>query len=151
MLPSAFGKPANFVRVADIYREAFAAAKHRHSPEIGACWHGWVARNSAAAHKRFEPRYHAYHDFTQRLIKKVNPNPPAFATAAFDYDFLTSQGPALVGSPAEFIDRLSAMHEILGADVNIVKMDMGGVPREEYVEMIELVGQEVVPELARIA
>jgi len=28
-----------------------------------------------------------------------------------------------------------------------VKMDMGGVPREEYLDMIQLVGEEVIPQL----
>lgn len=150
MLPSAFGAPASFRRVADIYRDAFVAAGHAHEPEIGACWHGWVARDGAAAHARFRPRYEAYHAFTKSVIHKVNPAPPPFATAAFDYDFLTSQGPAIVGSPAEFIDRIGTLHQILQADVNLIKMDMGGVPKEEFVDMVQLVGEEVIPTLARI-
>ncbi|HVY85196.1 MAG TPA: LLM class flavin-dependent oxidoreductase [Caulobacterales bacterium] len=150
MLPSAFGKPANFVRVADTYREAFAKANHRHKPEVGACWHGWVARDTETAHKRFEPRYRAYHAFNQRVICRVNPDPPAFATVAFDYDWLTTEGPAIVGSPSDFVERLSKLHGVLDADVNIVKMDMGGVPREEYVDMVGLLGAEVVPELAKV-
>jgi alkanesulfonate monooxygenase SsuD/methylene tetrahydromethanopterin reductase-like flavin-dependent oxidoreductase (luciferase family) len=150
MLPSAFGAPAAFRRVADIYREAFAAAGHAHEAEIGACWHGWVARDGAAAHACFRPRYEAYHAFTRGVIHKVNPAPPAFASAPFDYDFLTSEGPAIVGSPAEFVDRLGALHDILRADVNLIKMDMGGVPREEFVDMVQLVGEEVIPAIAAI-
>ena len=29
--------------------------------------------------------------------------------------------------------------------VAFIKMDMGGVPREEYVEMVEILGSEVLP------
>ena len=150
MLPSAFGKPSNFVRVADMYREAFEKAGHKHKAEVGACWHGWVGATSTEAHKRFKPRYQAYHAFNQDMLHRVNPDPPAFAKAAFDYDLLTTEGPAIVGSPAQFVDRLAGLHAVLGADVNIVKMDMGGVPRQEYVDMIELTGAEVVPQLATI-
>ncbi len=145
MLPSAFGKPSKFAEVAEIYREAFAAAGHAHKAEVGACWHGWVGTDSEQARKRFEPRYRAYHAFNMALLKSVNPNPPAYLTATYDFEFLSTQGPAIVGGPAEFVDRLGALHDLLHADVNLVKMDMGGVPREEYLEMVERVGRDVIP------
>jgi alkanesulfonate monooxygenase SsuD/methylene tetrahydromethanopterin reductase-like flavin-dependent oxidoreductase (luciferase family) len=147
MLPSAFGRPDKFVDVANIYRDAYVAAGNPGQPEVGACWHGWVERDGDAARKRFEPRYRTYHEFTQNLIKRVNPNPPPYLSAPFDYDFLRLQGPAIVGSPEEFVDRLRTLSDMLGADVNLVKMDMGGVPREEYLDMIRLVGADVVPHL----
>jgi alkanesulfonate monooxygenase SsuD/methylene tetrahydromethanopterin reductase-like flavin-dependent oxidoreductase (luciferase family) len=147
MLPSAFGRPDKFVRIVNLYRESFAAAGHRHAAEVGACWHGWVARDSQDAVKRFEPRYRAYHEFTQRLMKRVNPNPPAYLSAPFDYELLRTKGPALVGSPAAFVDRLFELQRILGADLNLVKMDMGGVPPSEYNEMLELIASEVIPVL----
>lgn len=149
MLPSAFGRPDKFIEVANIYREAFAAAGHMHAAEVGACWHGWVAHNSQDAIKRFEPRYRAYHAFTQQLMKQVNPDPPAYLSAPFDYDLLRTKGPALVGSPAAFVDRLGELHRLLGADLNLVKMDMGGAPPEEFNEMLELIGSDVIPMLER--
>lgn len=150
MLPSAFGRPDKFVPVVDIYREAFDKASHAHKAQVGACWHGWVARDGAAAHARFKPRYQAYHDFSQQLIKRVNPNPPAYFTNAFDYEMLTTKGPAIVGTPQQFIDRIAELHELLRADVNLIKMDMGGVPTGEFLDMIQLVAEEVIPELDRI-
>jgi alkanesulfonate monooxygenase SsuD/methylene tetrahydromethanopterin reductase-like flavin-dependent oxidoreductase (luciferase family) len=150
MLPSAFGRPDKFVAIAGMYREAFKEAGHAHAPEVGACWHGWVGATSKEAHTRFKPRYGAYHAFTQALIKRVNPNPPPYLTAEFDYELLTTHGPAIVGSPAQFVDRLCTLSELLNADVNLIKMDMGGVPRDEYLEMVELVGREVIPQLTRL-
>ena len=134
-----------FVDVANIYRDAYAAAGHPGAPEVGACWHGWVARDTASAHERFEPRYRAYHQFTQALIRSVNPNPPPYLSAPFDYAFLCEQGPAIVGSPEAFAERLSRLAEMLGAEVNLVKMDMGGAPRDEFLDMIALMGEEVLP------
>ncbi len=151
MLPSAFGRPDKFVDVANIYRDTFAKAGHAWAPEVGACWHGWVARNGDLARARFEPRYEAYHKFTQKLIRSVNPNPPPYLSAPFDYGFLCTHGPALVGSPQQFGDRLSSLAEKLGTDVNLVKMDMGGVPREEYLDAVQLVGEEVVPHIREMA
>jgi alkanesulfonate monooxygenase SsuD/methylene tetrahydromethanopterin reductase-like flavin-dependent oxidoreductase (luciferase family) len=145
MLPSAFGRPDKFVAVADIYREAFAAAGHKHAPQVGACWHGWVDRDDETARARFEPRYRAYHAFTQATIRSVNDNPPPYLSIPFDYDFLSSQGPAIVGGPAQFAERLAELAALVGADLNMIKMDMGGVPRAEYLEMVERLGGEVLP------
>ncbi|QGZ93754.1 Alkanal monooxygenase alpha chain [Terricaulis silvestris] len=147
MLPSAFGKPGKFAPMADVYREAFAEAGHKHKAQVGACWHGWVGATAAKARARYEPRYRAYHAFNTAIIKSVNPDPPPYLTATFDYDFLTTDGPAIVGGPAEFAERLSKVATTVGADVNLIKMDMGGVPREEFVDMVRLLGEEVIPKL----
>ncbi len=145
MLPSAFGKPDKFAPMADVYREAFAEAGHKHAPMVGACWHGWVGANDAIARARWEPRYRAYHAFNQAVIRSVNPNPPAYLMTPFDFDFLTTSGPALVGGPQAFAERLTKVARLVGADVNLIKMDMGGVPRPEYLEMVEILGGEVIP------
>ena len=145
MLPSAFGRPDKFASVADLYREAFAEAGHKHQPRVGACWHGWVAKDDATARARFEPRYRAYHAFNQAMIKSVNDNPPAYLISPFDYEFLSTSGPAIVGGPERFADRLRTLAQTVGADVNLIKMDMGGVPGEEYVEMVEILGRDVLP------
>lgn len=148
MLPSAFGKPDKFVEVADIYREAHAAAGHKHPARVGACWHGWVGRNDKVARERYAPRYEAYHAFNQAMIKSVHSNPPSYLTTPFDYDFLSTKGPAIVGGPEAFAERLSYLSTLVGSDLNIIKMDMGGVPREEYVDMVEILGSEVLPLLS---
>jgi len=145
MLPSAFGKPDKFVEVADMYREAYAKAGHKRPAQVGACWHGWVGRNDKVAHERYEPRYRGYHAFNQAMILSVNPNPPSYLTTPFNYEFLSTQGPAIVGGPEAFAERLTYLNNLVGADLNLIKMDMGGVPREEYVEMVEILGTEVLP------
>lgn len=150
MLPSAFGNPAAFRGVVDHYLEAFSGAGHAHGPVLGACWHVNVARTSQAAHARWEPRYHQYHAWMQALLKRVNPNLPPYLLKPFDYEWLTTSGPAIVGSPAEVADRLSAMAELLGADTHLLYLDMGGMPPEELREMVELIGSDVIPQLEEI-
>lgn len=81
------------------------------------------------------------------IIPRVNPDPPAFVTKPFDFDFLTSKGPALVGSPAEVADRLNTWSETLGTDTNLIYIDMGGQPAGEFHDMVELIGSDVVPQL----
>ena len=147
MLPSAFGNPATFKPVVDAFREKFASYGHSREPRIGACWHVNVAATSQGARERWEPRYRNYFELMTNVITRVNPNPPAFVTKPFDFDFLTTSGPALVGSPAEVADRLNTMAAMLSADTNLIYVDMGGQPSAEFADMVELIGAEVIPQL----
>ena len=149
MLPSAFGNPAGFRTVVDHYLEHFAAAGHGHRPELGACWHVNVARTSQAAHDRWEPRYRRYHEWMQRLLRKVNPAIPEYLLKPFDYEWLTWNGPAICGSPAEVVDRLGSLAEMLGAETHLLYLDMGGMPPQELFEMVELIGSDVLPQLSQ--
>ncbi len=147
MLPSAFGNPAMFKPVVDVYREKFASHGHSHQPRIGACFHLNVAANSQDARKRWEPRYQAYFNLMTDVINRVNPNPPEFIKKPFDFDFLSSRGPAIVGSPAEVAERLNSLADMLEADTNLIYIDMGGQPAAEFRDMVELIGSDVIPQL----
>jgi alkanesulfonate monooxygenase SsuD/methylene tetrahydromethanopterin reductase-like flavin-dependent oxidoreductase (luciferase family) len=147
MLPSAFGNPEMFKPVVRTYREKFASYGHPHEPRVGACWHVNVAETSQAARERWEPRYRAYFELMKEIIPRVNPDPPAFIRKPFDFGFLTSRGPALVGSPAEVADRLNTWSEMLTTDTNLIYIDMGGQPGPEFSRMVELIGSQVVRQL----
>lgn len=149
MLPSAFGNPGMFKPVVTSYLEKFAAYGHPREPRVGACWHLNVAQTSQGARERWEPRYRAYFELMGKVISRVNPEPPAFITKPFDFNFLTTRGPAIVGSPAEVADRLNMWAEELSCDTNLVYLDMGGQCGDEYREMVELLGNEVIPQLTK--
>jgi alkanesulfonate monooxygenase SsuD/methylene tetrahydromethanopterin reductase-like flavin-dependent oxidoreductase (luciferase family) len=148
MLPSAFGDPGLFAPTAERYREMYAAAGHSGSPRIGACWHLNVDRTSQRARERWEPRYRAYFELFGAILRRVNPDPPAFAKKAFDFDYLTTRGPAIVGSPEEVADRLCTVTQALESDVNLIYVDMGGQPTDEFRNMVELIGSDVLPRLS---
>lgn len=148
MLPSAFGNPAMFKPVVDNYLERYSAYAHTRRPQIGACWHFNVATTSESARERWLPRYKAYFDLMMAIINRVNPDPPAFIKKPFDFEFLSTKGPAIVGSPAEVVDRLGAMSEMLRVDVNLLSIDMGGQPADEFHTMVELIGSDVIPQLS---
>jgi alkanesulfonate monooxygenase SsuD/methylene tetrahydromethanopterin reductase-like flavin-dependent oxidoreductase (luciferase family) len=147
MLPSAFGNPEMFRSVVDTYRERFASYGHPRQPRVGACWHVNVAETSRAARGRWEPRYRAYFELMKEIIPRVNPDPPAFIGKPFDFDFLSSRGPALVGSPDEVADRLNSSAAMLTADTNLIYIDMGGQPAGEFRDMVDLIGSRVIPQL----
>ncbi|WP_433359869.1 LLM class flavin-dependent oxidoreductase [Streptosporangium sp. CA-115845] len=147
MLPSAFGNPEAFKPVVAAYREKFASYGHAHEPRVGACWHVNVGETSQGARERWEPRYRAYFELMKEIIPRVNPDPPAFIRKPFDFEFLTTHGPALVGSPDEVADRLNTSAQMLSADTNLIYIDMGGQPAAEYRDMVELIGSRVIPQL----
>ena len=147
MLPSAFGNPQMFKPVVENYRERFAAYGHPREPRVGACFHVNVAKTSQAARERWEPRYRAYFELMNTVIPRVNPDPPAFVTKPFDFGFLTTKGPAVVGSAAEVAERLNAWSDLLTSDTNLIYIDMGGQPADEYRDMVEFIGSDVIPQL----
>lgn len=147
MLPSAFGSPAMFASTMEQFRSLYAEHRHERAPQVGACWHVNVDTSSQRARERWEPRYRKYFELFGEIIRRVNPDPPAFVKKPFDWEWLTTKGPAIVGSPEEVVDRLSTVTQSLQADVNLIYIDMGGQPTGEFCDMVELIGSEVLPKL----
>jgi alkanesulfonate monooxygenase SsuD/methylene tetrahydromethanopterin reductase-like flavin-dependent oxidoreductase (luciferase family) len=147
MLPSAFGNPAIFAPVVDDYLARYASYGHAREPQIGACWHVNVDNSSQRARERWEPRYRSYFELMGTIINRVNPDPPAFIKKPFNFDWLSTNGPAIVGSPEEVVDRLGTVSETLKTTLNLVYLDMGGQPAGEYRDMVELMGEKVIPKL----
>ena len=143
-LPSAFSDPKRFLPIVEDYRERFASYGHKHAPQVAAFWHGNVGRDSQAVKERWRPRYETYMNWFSDQVRSQN---PGWAAHKFDYDWLLSEGPALAGSPQEVIDRLSLFSEMLKADVNLIYLDMGGMPGSELNDMIGLMGTDVIPKL----
>ncbi len=56
---------------------------------------------------------------------------------------------AAMGSPAKIVDRLCSLAELLTLDTQLLKIDMGAIPEEEGLAMIELFGTDVLPQLLR--
>jgi alkanesulfonate monooxygenase SsuD/methylene tetrahydromethanopterin reductase-like flavin-dependent oxidoreductase (luciferase family) len=148
MLPSAFGNPDFFVPVVDHYLQTWSEYGHEHEPEIGAGWHVFVAPDGDAARTAWEPRYRAYHEWMQGLLSRVNKTIPAHNARPFDFEWLTTNGPAIVGSPAEVAERIATLSEKLKCTTHLLYMDMGGMPQGELFDAIELIGSAVIPQLA---
>jgi alkanesulfonate monooxygenase SsuD/methylene tetrahydromethanopterin reductase-like flavin-dependent oxidoreductase (luciferase family) len=144
MLPSAFGNPSFFKPIADTYRDNYQRAGHAEPSEVGACWHLNVAKNSQDAKARWEPRYRRYHEWMLQLLAGVNPSLPKHMKP-FDYEWLLTNGPAIAGSPAEVAERINTLSEMLGTSTHLLYLEMGGMPQTELLDMVELVGSDVMP------
>ena len=141
MLPSVFAPPSAFAPLVERYREQWRLAGHASEPVVGACCHAHVAADSQTAKQRFRPWYQGYWEWVQELIVSYTPDARAMP---FDYEMMLS-GPAMVGSPAEVVDRVHAAVELLGLDRMIFMFDLGGIPDDVLYPTLELFGKDVVP------
>jgi alkanesulfonate monooxygenase SsuD/methylene tetrahydromethanopterin reductase-like flavin-dependent oxidoreductase (luciferase family) len=84
----------------------------------------------------------------RELLLRVNPAMPKHMIKPFDYEWLLENGPAIAGSPAEVVDRINTLSEMLGgATTHLLYLEMGGMPQSELLEMVELIGSDVIPAL----
>ena len=58
-------------------------------------------------------------------------------------------GMVFAGGPDEIADRILHLHEALGHRRQILQMDVGGMPHTTYLEAIELLGTEVLPQVRK--
>ena len=143
MLPSVFAPPAAFVSVVERYREQWQLAGHPGEPTVGACCHMHVALDATQAIKRFRVWFENYWTWVQGLIRDYTPRAQSLP---FDYESIIN-GPAIVGSPAAVVDRISSNVELLGLDRTIFMLDLGGIPDGVLFPTLELLGSDVLPQL----
>ena len=87
----------------------------------------------------------------QQLLGKVNPAVPAHNARTFDFDWLRTEGPAIVGSPAEVTQRIADLSAMLHISTHLLYMDMGGMAPAELYDAVDLFGAAVIPALAAVA
>jgi alkanesulfonate monooxygenase SsuD/methylene tetrahydromethanopterin reductase-like flavin-dependent oxidoreductase (luciferase family) len=139
ILPSLFRYPEDYLPMIDRYREQMRQAGRADQIRVALPSHCWVDKTSQAARARFRPYLEQYVAFARGLRDGFG--------RPLDFEGLIG-GPAICGSPAEVVDRISEINERLGLDVHLLKMDAGGVPFEELRACLELAGSEVLPHLA---
>jgi alkanesulfonate monooxygenase SsuD/methylene tetrahydromethanopterin reductase-like flavin-dependent oxidoreductase (luciferase family) len=142
ILPSLFRYPEDYLPMIDRYREGMRRAGRADQIRLALPSHCWVGKNSQDARARYRPYLEQYVAFARHLRAGYG--------RALDFDVLT-RGPAICGSPAEVVDRISDINERLGLDFHLLKMDAGGVPIGALRDSVELVGSDVLPQLARAA
>ncbi len=147
MLPSAFGSPAQFVPIVEQYREAVRDLRALPHAADRRLRHVNVAETSQAARTRWEPRYRAYFELMKEMIPRVNPVPPPFMKKPFNFEMLTTKGPAAGGLAGPVTERLATSAQMLHADTNLLYLDMGGQPPRQFLDMVELIGEQVLPRL----
>ncbi len=138
VLPSLFRFPEEYRTIVERYRSRMIANGFADKVSVTFPCYLHVARTTQEARARWRPYFENYIEFAS-MVRSAG-------ARSFDYDVLL-QGPAVCGSPAESLERLSAMAELLGLDRLLVLVDAGGISGDLVQDVLSLVGAEVIPGL----
>ncbi len=137
-LPSLFRWPSDYLDICDHYRVRLVEAGHGGQARIGFPSYLHVAETSQEARRRWRPYLEHYRDFALTVRSSFG--------RETDFDSLL-EGPAICGSPAEVIDRVGQIDDLLGLDRHLFLLDAGGIPAEILAEEMNLLATEVLPHL----
>jgi alkanesulfonate monooxygenase SsuD/methylene tetrahydromethanopterin reductase-like flavin-dependent oxidoreductase (luciferase family) len=134
-----FHHQSKYQALIDHYRDRWAHYGHAGEPVVGAGAGGfYVAKTSQEARERYRP----YFDAQRRTAAAKHNNSP-FQTL----DDAIDNGPTLVGSPEEVLDKVHNYHEAFGHQVLSVGVE--ALPPDEQRDVLELFFAEVAPQLRR--
>ncbi|MBW8481253.1 LLM class flavin-dependent oxidoreductase [Actinomadura parmotrematis] len=97
-----------------------------------------VAKTSQAAVAAYRPAY----ERLAAMQRSIGARPP-FASVE---DFI-ARSPALVGSPAQVIDKVHRQHEVFGHSLIVFSVDPDGLAEDDHRASLELFAGEVAPAL----
>ncbi|MEU8139312.1 LLM class flavin-dependent oxidoreductase [Streptodolium elevatio] len=134
-----FHPMAKYAALIDHYRERWEAYGHDPRDAVvgsgaGGCY---VARTSQEARQRFQPYWDA---FSRTAAAQHNHSPFASLEDTIE------RGPALVGSPAQIVDKIGRYHEAYGHQVQALGVE--GLAADERRGVLELFASDVVPHVA---
>jgi probable LLM family oxidoreductase len=134
------GRPAQFVPLFELYREAARRAGHDPSGlPLSINSHGFIAETSQAAADLAFPA----HKVTMDRIGRERGWPPMSRS---DFDVQSEpQGAFAVGSPQQVAEKILWQHERFGHDRFLLQLSVGTLPHEQVMRAIELYGTEVAP------
>jgi alkanesulfonate monooxygenase SsuD/methylene tetrahydromethanopterin reductase-like flavin-dependent oxidoreductase (luciferase family) len=138
------GPVEHWAQYGHAYREAWAqAGRPADAAEIAVAVHGFVASDDRGAKATYLDHERAM--FTTGSAEIGRPMaPPAGREAAYEAGQMV-----FVGGPNEIADRILHLHDTLGHRRQILQMDVGGMPHATFLDAIELLGTEVLPQIRK--
>ena len=136
------GTPEHWARYGHAYRDAWAEVGHRtEDAGIAVAVHGFVGPDNTAAKATYLE--HELRMFATGAAEIGRPGmAPAGREAAME-----PGGMVFAGGPNEVAERILHLHGLLGHGRQILQMDVGGLPHATFLQAIELLGTEVLPQI----
>lgn len=136
--------PEQFVPFIQLYRKAAADAGHDVSKlqlAISSQFH--VAEDSEQAADEFYPSYEA-------LMNRVGRDRGWSPMSRQQFAYLRSDGPLVVGSPQQAIDKIMHQHELFQNTRFLAQLVTGVIPHKQVLKNIELFGTQVAPVVRKL-
>jgi alkanesulfonate monooxygenase SsuD/methylene tetrahydromethanopterin reductase-like flavin-dependent oxidoreductase (luciferase family) len=137
------GSPQHWAQYGRAYRESWSRVGNPADARIAVAVHGFVADDDRKAKA-------TYLDYETRLFQVGmaeigrSGSPPKGREANYG-----AGGMVFVGGANEIAERILQLHELLGHTRQILQMDVGGMPQATFLEGIERLGTEVLPQIQR--
>ena len=132
----------NYTRLIDLYRESYAA--HGHDPRYAYVGAGasfmYIADTTREAREQFGPVY--------EQIVKIFVSRPGNATPYRDIDHAIAEGPVLVGSPEQVVEKIMYFHAGFNHDLQSFSLPTM-LPFDQQTEMLQRFATEVIPIVRR--
>ncbi|NBE56864.1 LLM class flavin-dependent oxidoreductase [Streptomyces boluensis] len=142
-------RPA-YAKLIRYYRERFEAYGHDPARAHVAAGSGGllIAQSEGDAVRRYKELYEARvrQSFRPHLEGRAGYNTP-FRTI----EEAIADGPQLIGSPQQIIDKILGYHEVYGHDLQSVTVDGFGLSTAEQLEQLQWFAEEVAPAVRRAA
>jgi alkanesulfonate monooxygenase SsuD/methylene tetrahydromethanopterin reductase-like flavin-dependent oxidoreductase (luciferase family) len=138
------GTPEHWAQYGHAYRTAWDQVGHpAEDARIAVAVHGFVGEDDHQAKA-------TYLEHEQRMFATgaAEIGRPGMAPSGREAQ-MEPGGMVFAGGPNEVADRILHLHQLLGHDRQILQMDVGGMPRTTYLNAIELLGTEVLPQVRK--
>jgi alkanesulfonate monooxygenase SsuD/methylene tetrahydromethanopterin reductase-like flavin-dependent oxidoreductase (luciferase family) len=138
------GTPQHWAQYGRAYRDAWAQVGHpADAADIAVAVHGFVGE-----HDRQAKATYLEHELRMFATGAAEIGRPPMAAPGREAQ-LEPGGMVFVGGPDQVADRILHLHSLLGHTRQILQMDVGGMPHATYLEAIELLGTEVLPQIRK--
>lgn len=138
----------NYKVLIDHYRAEYD--RHGHDPRYAYVGAGagflYLADTTQEAREHFGPVYEKIVEFFNKPGNHTPGNDMTFR----DIDHAIAEGPVLVGSPQQIIDKIMYFHQAFGHDLQSFGLPTM-LPHERQMEMLERLATEVIPVVRRAA
>lgn len=132
------GHPSRFAPLAQLHRDVLARAGHAPQP-TAVTLHGFVAPTSQQAADIYYPG-------DAEVMNRIGAERGMRPTSRAEFDLkIRPDGPYVVGSPQQVIDKILALHEVFGHQRTLLQIAIGSIPHADIMRAIELLGSQVVP------
>ena len=138
------GTPEHWAQYGHAYRDAWSQVGDLgDAADIAVAVHGFVGEDNRTAKATF-----LEHELRMFATGAAEVGRPPMAPPGREAQ-LEPGGMVFAGGPNEVADRILHLHSLLGHTRQILQMDVGGMPHASYLNAIELLGTEVLPQIRK--